>query len=149
MMHGLHLTADLYDCNCNMMQMTDALALESTLLRAVSTAGFKAVGRLSYAFPATASGPGGVTCTVLLAESHVCIHTWPEMHSVALDVYVCNFNADNDAPARALLAQLVSLFEPQSTVRHELNRGQHAPCPPGIDLPTGTKQDREKTNSNA
>lgn len=123
-MHGLHLTADLYDCNCATLQMTDARALESAILKAVSATGLTAVGHLSHTFPGTANGPGGVTCSVLLAESHVCIHTWPELRSVALDVYVCNFSADNGGPARALLAQLVSLFEPQNSALHELTRGQ-------------------------
>lgn len=129
MMHGLHLTADLYDCNCAALQMTDACALESAVLCAVSATGLTAVGHLSHTFPGTPNGPGGVTCSVLLAESHVCVHTWPELRSVALDVYVCNFSADNDKPARALLTQLVSLFEPRNTSQHELTRGQPGTCP--------------------
>lgn len=129
MMRGLHLTADLYDCNCTTLQMTDACALEAAVLRAVSATDLTVVGHLSHTFPGIPDGPGGVTCSVLLAESHVCVHTWPELRSVALDVYVCNFSADNGGPARALLAQLVSLFEPQSTALHELTRGQPNGCP--------------------
>ena len=34
--------------------------------------------------------PQGVTGTVLLAESHLAIHTWPEQGFVTIDVYVCN-----------------------------------------------------------
>jgi spermidine synthase len=43
----------------------------------------------------------GVTGTVLLAESHLAIHTWPETGSVTIDVYVCNFSADNSGKAHA------------------------------------------------
>lgn len=132
-MHGLHLTADLYDCTCATLQMTDARALESAMVRAVSATDLTVVGHLSHTFPGTPDGPGGVTCSVLLAESHVCVHTWPELRSVALDVYVCNFSADNGGPARALLAELVSLFQPQSTNLHELTRG-HPNAPPGPTL---------------
>jgi spermidine synthase len=38
---------------------------------------------------------------VLLAESHLALHTWPERAGVTLDVYVCNFSTDNSArPSR-------------------------------------------------
>ncbi|KAF5290707.1 hypothetical protein FQR65_LT20606 [Abscondita terminalis] len=44
-------------------------------------------------FPDYQGQPGGVTGTVLLAESHLAIHTWPETGCVTVDVYVCNFSA--------------------------------------------------------
>ena len=43
--------------------------------------------------------PQGVTGTVLLAESHLAIHTWPEHGFVTVDVYVCNLATDNTAKA--------------------------------------------------
>ena len=43
-------------------------------------------------FPGLGGQRGGVTGVVLLAESHVAIHTWPELGNVTLDIYVCNFN---------------------------------------------------------
>ena len=79
------------------------------------------VGALS--FPATAQGPGGVTATVLLAESHLCVHTWPEQQGVTVDVYVCNFGADHSAKAHALMDALVALFAPRQALRQALQRG--------------------------
>ncbi len=84
------------------------------------------MGQLFHAFPATALGPSGVTATVLLAESHLCVHTWPEQSAVTLDVYVCNFGADHSAKAQALMDALISLFAPAQIQRHELNRGSAA-----------------------
>ena len=71
----------------------------------------------------TVHGPGGITATVLLAESHVCIHTWPEQKAVTLDVYVCNFGADHSAKARALMDALVRRFNPEWTEQRSLDRG--------------------------
>src|SRR6185436_283970 len=49
----------------------------------------------------------GFTGTVVLAESHLAIHTWPERQGLTLDVYVCNFSADNSLKARRLFDRLV------------------------------------------
>ena len=122
-MQGLHLTADLHDCHCAAPWLTDAQLLGERCTRAVEAAGLQAVGQLFHTFPATPDGPGGVTATVLLAESHLCVHTWPELRGATLDIYVCNFGADHSAQARALLDTLLALFEPGHVERHEIVRG--------------------------
>jgi S-adenosylmethionine decarboxylase len=122
-MHGLHLTADLYQCGCDASLLTDAERLGARCVQAVATAGLQPVAQLFHSFPATSHGPGGVTATVLLAESHLCVHTWPESGSVTLDVYVCNFGGDHSAKAHALMRALQSLFEPQTCTRNALERG--------------------------
>ncbi len=125
-MQGLHLTADLHDCRCAAHWLTDARALGQLCLQAVGAAGLTPVGQLFHAFPATAGGPGGVTATVLLAESHLCVHTWPEQRGATLDVYVCNFTADHSPRAHALLEALLARFAPGRAERHSLQRGSLA-----------------------
>jgi S-adenosylmethionine decarboxylase len=125
-MQGLHLTADLHGCHCDSRWLLDAQALGRACIDAVDAAGLQAVAELFHTFPATGHGPGGVTATVLLAESHLCVHTWPEQHAVTLDVYVCNFGGDHSAKAQALLETLVALFQPDQVERHALRRGSLA-----------------------
>ncbi len=103
--------------------MTDAAALVAALVAATQAAGLRSLSQLAYQFPPSAQGPGGVTATVLLAESHACIHTWPELSGVTLDVYVCNFGSDHSAAAHSLMNALIALFDPQSAQRHSLQRG--------------------------
>lgn len=122
-MQGLHLTADLTGCRCPLRWLLDAAALGQACLDAVRAAGLQPVGQLFHEFPATAQGPGGVTATVLLAESHLCVHTWPERRAVTLDVYVCNFGVDHSANAHTLMDALLALFEPAAARRHTLQRG--------------------------
>ncbi|MDO9197030.1 adenosylmethionine decarboxylase [Rhodoferax sp.] len=122
-MQGLHLTADLHQCRCDLRWLADAALLGERCLHAVAAARLQAVAQVFHAFPATGHGPGGVTATVLLAESHLCVHTWPEQHAVTLDVYVCNFGGDHSAKAHALMAALTALFEPAHVERHSLLRG--------------------------
>ncbi len=128
-MQGLHLTADLYDCQCAPHWLTDATALLAACENAATAAGLTPVARLGHSFPATLQGPGGVTTTVLLAESHVCAHTWPESGSVTLDVYVCNFSADHSSRAEQLLTRLIALFRPMRVHENALQRGTLPPTP--------------------
>lgn len=119
-MQGLHLTADLRGCDPALAVMTDATALRALCVSAVADAGLTPVGELFHRF---GDGGQGVTGVMLLAESHLAVHSWPELSAVTLDVYVCNFGADNSARAERLLAALEAAFIPSSVERHRLQRG--------------------------
>lgn len=127
-MQGLHLTADLHRCRCDAAWLTDPTRLGQACTDAVRAAGLQAVATLFHRFDDTPHGPGGVTATVLLAESHLCVHTWPEQRAVTLDVYVCNFGADHSARAEALLQRLLALFDAGTVTRHSLLRGAVTPA---------------------
>jgi len=118
-MLGLHLTADLQGCPAAAPAMRDAAALRSLCLAAVAQAGLQAVGELFHPFP----GPSGVTGMVLLAESHLAVHTWPELQAVTLDVYVCNLDTDNSGRAETLLRTLERAFAPVRSEHHRVQRG--------------------------
>jgi S-adenosylmethionine decarboxylase len=127
-MHGLQLTADLRGCAPGRPAMTDPAALRDACRHAVRAAGLTPVGELFHRY-APAPGqpaPAGITGVVLLAESHVAVHTWPELGAATLDVYVCNLGRDNSARAEALLAALIELFAPAAVERHALMRGETA-----------------------
>ena len=121
-MQGIHLTADLTHCQCDRAWLTDASRLLERCAWEVVRAGLQPVNQLAHSFPATEQGPGGVTATVLLAESHLCVHTWPEQRGVTVDVYVCNFGADHSAKAQGLMDALVALFAPKQALRQVLQR---------------------------
>jgi S-adenosylmethionine decarboxylase len=106
-----------------MAWLTDAQVLLARCVDSAQAAGLQAVNTLTHTFPATMHGPGGVTATVLLAESHLCVHTWPEQKAVTLDVYVCNFGGDHCAQAHQVMDALVALFVPQNVLRQDLLRG--------------------------
>jgi S-adenosylmethionine decarboxylase len=122
-MHGLHLTADLSNCRCDVAWFVDAERLGAACLEAVNNSGLQAVAQLFHRFPDSPQGPGGITATVLLAESHLCVHTWPESSAVTLDVYVCNFGGDHSEKARSLMAALMQLFAPGKVAVNSLERG--------------------------
>ncbi len=119
LVQGLHLTADLYDCACSPSLMRDRAALKNACVRFATNAGLTVVGEHFHTF----ADAGGVTGLVLLAESHLAIHTWPELNAVTLDVYVCNFLDDNSHKARTLTNSLIALFAPGTFRQNALDRG--------------------------
>jgi S-adenosylmethionine decarboxylase proenzyme len=122
-MNGLHLTADLRGCRGDAALMTNVAALRALCLAAVRGAGLKPVGELFHRFePAGDERQSGVTGVVLLAESHLAVHTWPELDGATIDAYVCNFGADNSERAQRLVSLLVEAFAPARVQRQRLER---------------------------
>ena len=127
-MHGLHLTADLHGCRGERRCLTDAPYLLARCAAIVARAGMQVVGQAFHAFSAPAGAESGLTATLLLAQSHVCVHTWPERDAVTLDVYVCDA-AGAALQAEAVMGELLALFAPQHAERHALVRGASSPAP--------------------
>jgi spermidine synthase len=125
-MQGLHLTGDLFECGCSAVFLTDLNTLATLCRDATLRAGLTIVDEKYHVFPDWQGQPGGITGTVLLAESHLAIHTWPERRGVTLDVYVCNFTEDNSGKAQQLFDELVVAFRPQNQVVHRITRGDLA-----------------------
>ena len=61
---------------------------------------------------------------MLMADSHLCLHTWPQEKSVTADVYVSNAGGDQTAKARGLMYALVHRFAPEWTEQRSLDRGE-------------------------
>jgi spermidine synthase len=125
-MQGLHLTGDLFDCSCTEALLTDLEKLSTLCRDATVASGLTIVDEKYHVFPDWDGQPGGITGAVLLAESHLALHTWPERRGVTLDVYVCNFTDDNSNKAQQLFDALMLAFRPKSQVVNRINRGDLA-----------------------
>jgi spermidine synthase len=119
-MNGLHLIGDLTGCRCDPQLLLDGESFRAKCIEMVAAAGLTTMDATFHTFDG-----GGFTGTVVLAESHLAIHTWPERQGLTLDVYVCNYSADNSAKARSLFEQMVEYFQPTEAARHEVDRGEH------------------------
>lgn len=115
---GLHLIGDLYGCLCDSRLMHDAQFLEQFCKARVAAADLTSVGSLFHSF----GEGGGVTGVVVLAESHLSIHTWPESGYVTLDVYVCNYSTDNRPKAQKLFDDIQAAFNPADPHLHRVER---------------------------
>lgn len=121
---GHHWLMDLSGCAGNRQLLENAQALEAVLPAAARQAGMQVVGQVFHQF-----APTGVTGAVILAESHVTIHTWPQEGFVAIDVYVCDFNQTNCSKGERLSQALMALFAPQVAQCRTVRRGAQAEQP--------------------
>ncbi len=109
--------------------MRTVAAVERVCLAACKQSGLTVVGQVFHGF-GTADDPAGATGAIVLAESHVAVHTWPELDAVTLDIYVCNFSQDNRAAAEAAFTALRAAFGPGEIVRRDVIRGEIDPDQP-------------------
>jgi len=120
-MNGIHLIAELYECAA-VPSLIRAEALNTLCQSICVEHGLEIVGSCFHQF-GTAAQPAGATGAVVLAESHLAIHTWPELGSVTLDLYVCNFSRNNEARAHTAFADLIAHFAPGRLEQREITRG--------------------------
>lgn len=57
---------------------------------------------------------GGFTAIICLTESHLSIHTYPEIHYVAFDIYLSNYSKDNSQITQQLYINTRNFFNPTS-----------------------------------
>ena len=79
----MHIIADVEDC-LEQWKLDDEDLVVESLLSGAHACGATVLNHQSHKFY-----PQGVTAVVMLAESHISIHTWPERGAYALDVYTC------------------------------------------------------------
>ncbi|MDF3029478.1 MAG: speD [Moraxellaceae bacterium] len=104
---GEHLLADLHGVTAD--RLTDAAFLERVLRDAALQAGAHILFGHFHSF----GEQQGVTGVLLLQESHISIHTWPEHGYAAVDVFMCG-----QAEARRAVEGLCASLRP---ARHELH----------------------------
>jgi spermidine synthase/S-adenosylmethionine decarboxylase len=121
-MNGLHIIAEFHRCACAADLLREVAAVRALCLSACGAPGLTVVAEAFHGF-GTAESPDGATGAVVLAESHLAVHTWPELAGVTIDIYVCNFSQDNRAAAEAAFRRLQEAFRPGATVRRDIIRG--------------------------
>ena len=119
-MNGLHLIGDLTGCRCDPQLLLDGERFREKCVELINDSGLTIMDVSFHQFDGS-----GFTGAVVLAESHLAIHTWPETGGLTLDVYVCNYSADNSAKARKVFEAIIEHFQPTDAARHEIERGEH------------------------
>lgn len=118
---GIHLLIEWFGCDGAPTLLREVAALRSLCLVAANEAELPVLAEL---FRPRAGA--GVTGTMLLAESHLTIHTWPVAKSVAVDVFVGARARYNRAKAHAVHARLRDAMLPEKENFLSVNRGDRA-----------------------
>ena len=79
---GRHCILEIYECD--QAKLNDEAFVRTTITSSVKMAGATLIDLITHSFK-----PQGVTGLALLAESHISIHTWPEIGYAAIDVFTC------------------------------------------------------------
>lgn len=93
-----HVLLELDDVEPDLL--SDVVALEAALRAAAIAARCTIVGSVAHRY-----APHGASVVVLVAESHLSIHTWPERRYAAVDIFTCGATLP-DAGVRALIEAL-------------------------------------------
>lgn len=110
---GTHILADLYGCAADFL--AHPVQIADALLAAAQAAQASVIGQHFHHF----GEAQGVTGVLLLQESHMSIHTWPEQGYAALDIFMCG-----DALSSLALAELMHYFQPSHSQIQTILRGQ-------------------------
>ncbi|MBW1691198.1 MAG: adenosylmethionine decarboxylase [Deltaproteobacteria bacterium] len=84
---GKHILAEYFECDCTYLDSEQAI--REVMLEAASASGATIVGNIFHHF-----SPQGVTGVVVIAESHLAIHTWPEFRYASVDLFTCGSHLD-------------------------------------------------------
>lgn len=109
---GKHIIAEFYDC-CS-TSINDVEAIEDLFVTVAKDAGATVISSSFHKF-----SPHGVSGVVVIAESHLTVHTWPEYGYCAVDIFTCGDRIDN----RLCLKELEQALKARSTSVVEMNRG--------------------------
>ena len=96
---GRHLLMELEECNEE--TLNDLEALKTAMLTAAEEAGATVMGESFHRF-----APHGISGVVVIAESHLCIHTWPEYGYAAADIFTCGTSVQPERAAELLVEKL-------------------------------------------
>ena len=92
---GTHCLLELYDCPAQLLN--DRSFIKEALREAARKAKSTLLSEISHQFV-----PQGVTALVLLGESHISIHTWPENGYAAIDVFTCGEHTEPETACQYL-----------------------------------------------
>ena len=84
---GKHILAEYSECECTFLDSEPDI--RSLMLEAATRSGATVVGDIFHHF-----SPQGVTGVVVVAESHLAIHTWPEFGYASVDLFTCGTRVD-------------------------------------------------------
>lgn len=108
---GRHIIVDFFECKAD---LNDPEGIRKAIYEAAKACKSTVIERSHFHFT-----PYGVTCVVLIAESHLSIHTWPEYGYAAVDLFTCGSHVDPNKAFNYLKKKL----QPKRMEKKQMVRG--------------------------
>lgn len=109
---GYHIIAELHDCD--VAKISFLPTVKSAMAKAVKCGSLTRLGENFHQFE-----PHGVTGIILLSESHLSVHTWPEKAYAAVDLFTCGSTANIEAAFDCLVRE----FDSKNVSKKAFHRG--------------------------
>lgn len=109
---GVHIILEFFGCDPNSLTRRDYV--EKIMMEAAQKANTHTIGTFFHQFK-----PHGVSGVIVIEESHISIHTWPEYGFAAIDFFYCSDHVD----AEKAIEILTEGFKPARISRIEFARG--------------------------
>lgn len=109
---GKQILVEFYDCESD--KINDVSYIENSLIEATKASNATIISHNFHKF-----SPYGVSGVVVIAESHVAIHTWPEYKYAAVDIFTCGDTID----PWLIQEHLKEYFESKNVSSMEMKRG--------------------------
>lgn len=130
---GRHLLLELNECNTKLLN--DIKRVEEIMVAGTKLAKATIVGTHFHQF-----SPFGISGVIVIAESHVAIHTWPEHGYAAVDIFTCGETLTPELAAQ----YFVDRFQARHPALFELKRGMIPDSKPAkVAVPKVTKVAKE------
>jgi spermidine synthase len=84
---GKQILAEFFECSLE--KINDPLLIETEMIKAAKKANMTVIKSTFHEF-----SPQGISGVIVLKESHLAIHTWPEYKYAAIDLFICGENVD-------------------------------------------------------
>ena len=96
---GKHLLLELNGCDHKLLN--DISFIKETMLAAAKESGATVLGESFHQF-----SPQGVSGVIIIAESHLTVHTWPEHGYAGADIFTCGIRVKPEKAAKVIIAKL-------------------------------------------
>lgn len=97
---GTHIIIDCYECDAK--KLDDIKYLETLLVEAALRAGCEIREVIFHKF-----APQGVSGVIIISESHISIHTYPEYRVAMIDIFTCGNKADPNKALQLIIDGLI------------------------------------------
>lgn len=112
---GLHILSEFRTVNIGLLNSSSSFRCH--LADLIGRFKLHKVGEVYHDFE-----NGGFTAVVCLTESHISIHTWPEYELATFDVFLSNYQQENDEKARAIYESVILFFGGTELQKNEIKR---------------------------